>query len=102
MVFFSQTNLESNSTLMQAKLLSPTVHTYLKMAVCWDAAPYSLVEIYRRFSGSHCLHHQCRSISASVTYQKTAIFIRRRKGKVIPLHAIEVHGGRGDIAPTHS
>jgi hypothetical protein len=24
------------------------------------------------------------------------------KGKVIPLHAMESHGGRGGIAPTHS
>jgi phage regulator Rha-like protein len=26
----------------------------------------------------------------------------RKKGKVIPLHAMEAHGGRGSIAPTHS
>jgi hypothetical protein len=24
------------------------------------------------------------------------------EGKVIPLHAMEAHGGRGGIAPTHS
>jgi hypothetical protein len=27
---------------------------------------------------------------------------RRQKGKVIPLHAMEAHGGREGIAPTHS
>jgi hypothetical protein len=30
----------------------------MKMAVFWDVAPCSLVEIYRRFRGSCCLHHQ--------------------------------------------
>jgi hypothetical protein len=25
-----------------------------------------------------------------------------KKSKVVPLHAMEVLGGRGDIAPTHS
>jgi hypothetical protein len=26
--------------------------------VYWDAAPCSLVEVYRRFRGTFCLHHQ--------------------------------------------
>jgi hypothetical protein len=28
----------------------------LKMAVFWDVAPCSLVEVYRRFRGASCLH----------------------------------------------
>jgi hypothetical protein len=28
--------------------------------------------------------------------------LRRSKGKVVPLHALEAFGGRGGIAPTHS
>jgi hypothetical protein len=28
------------------------------MAVFWDVAPCSLVEIYQRFRGACCLHHQ--------------------------------------------
>jgi hypothetical protein len=28
------------------------------MAVFWDAAPRSLVEIYQHFRGPCCLHHQ--------------------------------------------
>jgi hypothetical protein len=28
--------------------------------------------------------------------------IVREKNKVIPLHAMEAHGGRGGIAPTHT
>jgi hypothetical protein len=26
--------------------------------VFWDVAPCSLVEVYRRFRGAYCLHHQ--------------------------------------------
>jgi hypothetical protein len=28
------------------------------MAILWDVAPCSLVEVYRRFRGACCLHHQ--------------------------------------------
>jgi hypothetical protein len=28
------------------------------MAVFWDVAPYSLVEIDRRFRGTYCPHHK--------------------------------------------
>jgi hypothetical protein len=30
----------------------------MKMAVFWVVAPCSLVEVYRRFRGACCLHHQ--------------------------------------------
>jgi hypothetical protein len=30
----------------------------MKTAVFWAVAPCSLVEIYRRFRGAFCLHHQ--------------------------------------------
>jgi hypothetical protein len=30
----------------------------VKMTVLWDIAPCSLVEVYRRFRGAYCLHHQ--------------------------------------------
>jgi hypothetical protein len=32
--------------------------TRMKMTVFWDVAPCSLVEVYRRFRGAYCLHHQ--------------------------------------------
>jgi hypothetical protein len=32
--------------------------TSMKMTVFWDVVPYSLIEIYRRFRGAYCLHHQ--------------------------------------------
>jgi hypothetical protein len=31
------------------------------MTVFWDIAPFSHVEIARRFGGAYCLHHQCDS-----------------------------------------
>jgi hypothetical protein len=30
----------------------------MKMTVFWDVAQCSLVEVYRRFRGACCLHHQ--------------------------------------------
>jgi hypothetical protein len=36
----------------------------MKMAVLWDVAPRSLVEIDRRFRGAYCLHHQGDSYPA--------------------------------------
>jgi hypothetical protein len=58
------------------------------MAVVWDVAPYSLVEIDRRFGGACCLHHQGDGYSSywwwslhGVTAQKAVtckiIFIRQ-------------------------
>jgi hypothetical protein len=43
--------------------------TSMKMTVFWVVAPCSLVEVYRRFRGPCCLHHQ------GATSQKTIIFI---------------------------
>jgi hypothetical protein len=49
-----------------------------KEAVFWVAAPCSLVEVYQRFGGPCCLHHQDdvgSKLLHSATIQKTAIFI---------------------------
>jgi hypothetical protein len=43
------------------------------MAVFWVVAPCSLVEVYQRFRGPCCLHHQPRL--HGITTQKTAIFV---------------------------
>jgi hypothetical protein len=32
--------------------------TSVKMAVCWDVAPFSLTDIEGRFQDVSCLHHQ--------------------------------------------
>jgi hypothetical protein len=52
---------------MLAKLTSYSVQyeniikTYktIKMAVFWDVASFSLVDIDRRFRGAYCRHYQC-------------------------------------------
>jgi hypothetical protein len=43
------------------------VHTAtgMKMALFWDVAPRSLVDINRHFRGAYCLHHQCDGWSNS-------------------------------------
>jgi hypothetical protein len=44
------------------------------MAVFWVVAPCSLVEVYRRFRGACCLHHQsnkCTSETSVNFYQNT-------------------------------
>jgi hypothetical protein len=43
----------------------------MKIAVFWVVAPCSLVEVYQRFRGPCCLHHQ----GDRPKTQKTAIFI---------------------------
>jgi hypothetical protein len=30
----------------------------MKMAVIWVAVPFGLAEVYQRFRGAFCLHHQ--------------------------------------------
>jgi hypothetical protein len=49
-----------------------------KVAVFWIVAPCSLVDVYERFRGPCCLHHQGDYSSTRLygaTTQKTAIFI---------------------------
>jgi hypothetical protein len=41
------------------------------MTVFWDIAPFSLVEIGRRFRGVYCLHRQVRTSETSVYFNKT-------------------------------
>jgi hypothetical protein len=38
-----------------------------------------------------------------ISTQKTTLHIKvKKKSKAVPLHAMEAHGGRGGIAPTHT
>jgi hypothetical protein len=39
-------------------VITTKIKYYLEMAVFWVVAPCSLVEIYQRFRGPCCLHHQ--------------------------------------------
>jgi len=40
------------------------------MTAVWDTAPYSLVEVDRRFRGAYCLHYQVTS-ETSVYFNET-------------------------------
>jgi hypothetical protein len=49
---------------------------YMKMVLFWVVGPCSLVEVYQRFRGPCCLHHQGDSTRLhGATTRKTAIFI---------------------------
>jgi hypothetical protein len=50
MIFIQDLNIMSQQKGEQRGLL--------KMAVFWVVAPCSLVEVYQRFRGTCCLHHQ--------------------------------------------
>jgi hypothetical protein len=44
--------------LLSNKLSRRLSELFSKMAVFWVVAPCSLVEVYQRFRGPSCLHHQ--------------------------------------------
>jgi hypothetical protein len=44
------------------------------MAVFWEVAPCSLVQIYRRFRGTYCLHHQGPDDEALNTFEMSVLF----------------------------
>jgi hypothetical protein len=44
----------------------------MKMAVFWVVAPYSLVEVYQRFRGTSCLHHQGKAIALMIDTASTS------------------------------
>jgi hypothetical protein len=40
----------------------------MKFRVFWDVAPCSHVEVYRRFRGAYCLHHQGDNVTCRLWY----------------------------------
>jgi hypothetical protein len=47
--------------------------------------------------------HVCETWCLTVREEyRLKIFGNGGKGKAVPLHAMEAHGGRGGIAPTHT
>jgi hypothetical protein len=50
--------LEDKNVHIFSVLLSIDLHKDMKTAVFWVVAPCSLVEVYQRFRGTCCLHHQ--------------------------------------------
>jgi hypothetical protein len=45
----------------------------VKMAVFWVVAPCSLVEVYRRFRGACCLHHQAALMMKTAITSETSV-----------------------------
>jgi hypothetical protein len=64
--------VSSNSTTLIRNIFNE-VHENIKMTICWDVSPCSLVEIDRRFRGPYCLHHQevVSSFEMSVNFYET-------------------------------
>jgi hypothetical protein len=52
--------------------------------------------VCQRFGGKYCLSRQ-GPVDDAVCSSETLV-----KGKGVPLHVMEAHGGRGVIAPTHT
>jgi hypothetical protein len=50
-----QSQLRNKSSLVRFQVLTAAS---MKMAVLWVVVPCTLVEVYRRFRGTCCLHHQ--------------------------------------------
>jgi hypothetical protein len=64
----------------------------MMIAVFWVVTPCSLAEVYQRFRGPCCLHHQGDDSSARLhgaTTQKTAIFILKTIVLSIALYGCE-------------
>jgi hypothetical protein len=51
----------------------------VKTTVFWVVTPCSLVDVYRRFTGACCLHHQCNDSSHVVNLygEDTLCYVRR-------------------------
>jgi hypothetical protein len=45
----------------------------MKMAVFWVVVPCSLVEVYRRFKGDCCLHHQGAMVMDASSMSETLV-----------------------------
>jgi hypothetical protein len=46
----------------------------MKIAVFWVVAPCSLVEVYQRFRGPCCLHHQGDEMTSNCRFLPTGIY----------------------------
>jgi hypothetical protein len=67
-------NIINLSELQEIHIIQSQI--LMKIAVFWVVAPCSLVEVYQRFRGPCCLHHQGDDGRLhGATTQKTAIFI---------------------------
>jgi hypothetical protein len=49
---------------------------YFKSTVLSDMVPFSLIDVYRRFGGTYCLHLQGRRISKASDHETSTIALR--------------------------
>jgi hypothetical protein len=54
----ARTLTETETFSVYAFFICGNKNVLVKITVFWDVAPCSLVEVYRRFRGTCCLHHQ--------------------------------------------
>jgi hypothetical protein len=64
--------ISSSSPEMRFQVLTAAS---MKMTVVWDVAPCSLVEIYQRFRGSYCRHHQDVLMMEAVRTSETSVIV---------------------------
>jgi hypothetical protein len=53
----------------------------LKFRALWDVTPCSRIEVYRRFRGAYCLHHQ---VDESVRISETSVNFNETTRRYIP------------------
>jgi hypothetical protein len=58
MLLDQDSSLEEKKTLTFSNTSARQISFSTKMAAFWDVTPCSLVEVYQRFRGTCCLHHQ--------------------------------------------
>jgi hypothetical protein len=87
--------MESTSLQKPVKLGDEEVKIKVKPEIVWkNAVGFLLMHILGLYGLYDCI------LSAKLL---TWIYGKyKKKGKAIPLHAMEAHEGRGGIAPTHS
>jgi hypothetical protein len=56
------------------------------MAVFWFVAPCSLVEVYRRFRGVYCFHHQGLMMEAAKTSETSENYQTTRRSNLEGSH----------------
>jgi hypothetical protein len=73
------------------------------MAVFWVVAPCSLVEVYQRFRGPCCLHHQALMMEETAIFVLTAVRISNPtfQCEVYELHVMAVQQSIAAIAVCH-
>jgi hypothetical protein len=63
------------------------------MAVFWDVAPCSLVEVYRRFRDACCLHYQSEialMMEAASTFETSVNFYQKTRRNILEDGHLEI------------